>query len=360
MKSSPPRLKDIAQHLGVSTATVSRALRNRPDISAVLREKVHALARELHYQPNVFARQFKSQRHYCLGVVVPHVMHQYMSQMLSGMLKEAAAHGYQVLVCETSHDYAREVRMVDQLAAGTVDGLLVCVGNHTTDHAHLARLRRNGVPFVLFDKDVSRPDAPRVVVDDFTGAFNAVEHLVEQGYRHIAHLQDNLVGHASQKRLKGYYSALKKHGLPKDPDLVVRVEDVSIASGRAATEHLLRLHTRVDAVFAITDELAVGALQAAEQLGLRVPLELGVVGFSNWQIGQVVRPSLTTVDQPGTELGLTATRLLLQCIEQPERFSDEFPTKILKTKLIVRDSSRRLASPRPAEPVPAARDGAAK
>lgn len=347
MKNSPPRLKDIALRLGVSTATVSRALRDRPDISAVLRDKVHSLARELHYQPNVFARQFKSQRHYCLGVVVPHVEHQYMSQMLSGILKEAAAHGYQVLVCETNHDYAREVQLVDKLAAGTVDGLLICVGNNTADHAHLTRLRSNGVPFVLFDKDVSRPDAPRVVVDDFTGAFNAVEHLIEQGYRHIAHIQDNLVGHASQKRLKGYYSALKKYGLPKDPSLVVSVAEVSIASGRAAADRLLRAHTRVDAIFAITDELAVGALQAAEHLGLRVPLELGVVGFSNWQIGQVVRPSLTTVAQPGTELGLTAARLLLQCVEQPDKFGDGFPTKILKTKLIVRDSSRRLPWPQP-------------
>ena len=342
MKNSPPRLKDIALRLGVSTATVSRALRDRPDISASLRDKVHTLARELHYQPNVFARQFKAQRHYCLGVVMPHVVHQYMSQMLSGILKEAAAHDYQVLVCETNHDYAREVHLVDQLAAGTVDGLLLCVGNNTRDYAHLTRLRHNGMPFVLFDKDISRPDAPRVVVDDFTGAFNAVEHLVEQGYRHIAHLQDNLVSHASQKRLKGYYSALKKHGLPKDPALVVQVDEVSIANGRWVIERLLKTHTRVDAVFAITDELAIGALQAAERLGLRVPLELGVVGFSNWQIGEVVRPTLTTVAQPGAELGLTATRLLLQCVEQPGRFGDDFPTKILKTKLIIRDSSRRL------------------
>ena len=180
-----------------------------------------------------------------------------------------------------------------------------------------------------------------VVVDLPSDALRAVEHLIEQGYQHIAHLQDNMVSHGSQKRLKGYYSALKRHKLTKNSEYVVQLSSISIDESRRVTEDLLKTHPEIDAIFAITDEIAVGALQAAQQAGKKIPEEFGVIGFSNWQISRVVQPSLSTIAQPGTEVGRTAFRLLMHHIENPRYFQDNFPVKILKTKLLVRESTDR-------------------
>lgn len=339
MKNHRPRLKDIAQQLGVSTATISRALRNRPDISDSLKEKVRNLAHDLHYQPNAFARQFQQQRNFCLGVVIPRIVHQYLSTIISGIIEEASSHHYQVMVCESGHSYEKEVKLVDSLASGTVDGLLICVSNYTRDYAHLERLKQNGIPFVLFDKDVTRFDAPKVIVDDYKGAMRAVEHLIEQGYRHIAHLQDNHINHSSQKRMKGYFSALRKHGLPIRSEYVRYLPTISVESGRQAMEDLLRAYPNLDATFAITDELAIGAMQAAQQLNRRIPQDFGVIGFSDWQISSLVQPRLSTVAQPGLEVGHLATRMLISQIEHPER--NPIANKILRTQLLVRESSTR-------------------
>jgi DNA-binding LacI/PurR family transcriptional regulator len=299
------------------------------------------LAKEMYYQPNFMASHLRTQKNFSIGVIIPRIIHQYMASIISGILEEANEHHYQVMISVSEHLYEKEVKAIEMFSSGIVDGLLICVSNQTKYISHLEQLSQNNIPFVLFDKDISRIDAPKVVVDDYTGALGAVEHLIEQGYKHIAHLQDNLINHSSQKRLKGYYSALKKHNLQKNPDLVIELASISIEESRKAVEELLRTYPFVDAIFGITDEIAIGAIQAALKLGRKIPEDFGVVGFSNWQISSVVSPSLTTVYQPGTEMGRTATKLLIQRIENPEKFADNFPTKILKTKLLVRESSYR-------------------
>lgn len=341
MKKQRVRLKDIAEKLGISTATVSRALRNRIEISEELRLKVKALAKEMYYQPNFMASHLRMQHNFVIGVIIPKVVHEYMASIINGILEEAYSHSYQVMISVTEHSYEKELKAVELFSSGIVDGLLICVGNQTKYFSHLEQLSHNNIPFVLFDKDISRIYAPKVVVDDYTGALGAVEHLIQQGYKHIANLQDNLINHSSQKRLKGYYSALKKYNLQKNPNLVIELSAISIEESRKAVEELLRTNPFVDAVFGITDEIAIGAIQAALKLGRKIPEDFGVVGFSNWQISSVVSPSLTTVYQPGAEMGRTATKLLVQRIENPEKFADNFPIKILKTKLIVRESSFR-------------------
>lgn len=340
MKKQRIRLKDIAEKLGVSTATVSRALRNRIEISEELRAKVKALAKEMYYQPNFMASHLRTQHNFVIGVVIPKIVHEYMASIISGVLEEAYGHSYQVMINVTEHSYEKELKAIELFSSGIVDGLLICVGNHTKYFSHLEQLSHNNIPFVLFDKDITKINAPKVVVDDYTGAMGAVEHLLTQGYRRIAHIQDNLVNHSSQKRLKGYYSALKKYNVEKDEHLVVQLgSNISIEESKHAVEELLLKIPDIDAVFGITDEIAIGAMQAAQRLGKRVPKDIGIVGFSNWQIGQVVTPHLTTVLQPGAEMGKVATKLLIQRIEAPEKYSEVFPTKILKTKLIIRSSS---------------------
>jgi DNA-binding LacI/PurR family transcriptional regulator len=341
MKPNRIRLKDIAQKLGISTATVSRALRNRIEISEDLRIKVKQVAKELRYQPNFMATHLRTQRNYSIGVVVPRIIHQYLSSIISGILEEASKTNYQVMICDTGHSYEKEVEIVENLSTGFVDGILICVSNQTKDFTHIEQLKENCIPFVLFDKDISRIKAPKVIVDDYTGALSAVEHLISQGYKHIAHLQDNLINHSSQKRMKGYFSALKKHGIEKDKNLVLQLNEISIEHSRAVTREFLINNPSVDAIFCITDEIAIGAIKAAQDLGKKIPEEFGVVGFSNWQIATVISPTLTSVAQPGVEMGKTATRLLIQQIENKKEYHEDFPTKILKTNLIIRESSTR-------------------
>ncbi len=341
MSNKRIRLKDLAEQLGVSIPTVSRALKDRPDIGIELREKIKALAKEKHYQPNAMAFQFKMQQNRCIGVIIPRTAHFFFSTIISGILQEADAQDYRVVICQTLHDYLQEVKFVTQLSNGTTDGLLICVGNHTTDTQHLTQLAEDNLPFVLFDKDVSKLKVPKVVVDDYTGAYAAVEHLIAQGYCNIAHIQDNGVAHTSQKRLKGYLSALKKHKLPQDKDLILQTSEVSTERGREAMSGLLRSGKKVDAVFGITDEIAIGAMNAAQSHGLSVPKDFGVVGFSDWQIASVVTPPLSTVAQPGFEMGQIATKMLIQMIEKDKSATDSSSVRILKTKLVVRDSSFR-------------------
>lgn len=341
MSNKRIRLKDLAEQLGVSIPTVSRALKDRPDISPDLKIRIKELADKWHYQPNAMAFQFKMQQNRCIGVVIPRVSHFFFSTIINGILQEADALNYRVVVCQTLHDYAQEVKYVRQLSNGTTDGLLICVGNNTTDIAHLSQLADDNLPFVLFDKDVSKLKAPKVVVDDFTGAYNAVEHLIAQGYRNIAHIQDNGVAHTSQKRLKGYLSALKKYNLSPDDDLIVQTKEVSTERGREAMADLLRSGKTVDAAFCITDELAIGAMNAAQSLGLRVPQDFGVVGFSDWQIASVVTPPLSTVAQPGFEMGQIAAKMLISMIEKDKTTTENAPVRILKTRLVVRASSFR-------------------
>jgi LacI family transcriptional regulator len=341
MSNKRIRLKDLANQLGVSIPTVSRALKDRPDISPELKARVKELAQSLHYQPNAMAFQFKMQQNRCIGVIIPRTAHFFFSTIISGILTEADAQDYRVVVCQTLHDYQKELKYVRQLSNGTTDGLLICIGNHTTDFGHLTQLADDNLPFVLFDKDVSKLKVPKVVVDDFTGAYSAVEHLILQGYRNIAHIQDNGVAHTSQKRLKGYLSALKKHNLSQNDDLIVQTVEASTERGFEAMSGLLRAGVTVDAAFCITDELAIGAMNAAQSLGLRVPDDFGVVGFSDWQIASVVSPPLSTVAQPGFEMGQIAAKMLISMIEKDKITTENAPVRILKTRLVVRNSSFR-------------------
>ena len=339
MKPNRIRLKDIAIKLGVSTSTISKALRNKTEISEKLRLQITQLAKELRYQPNFMATHLRTKRNYSIGVVVPKIIHQYLSSIICGILEEAGKANYQVIICDTGHSFTKEIEIIDHLCTGFVDGLLICVSNQTENFSHIERLKQDSIPFVLFDKDISGVKAPKVIVDDYMGALCAVEHLINEGYKNIAHIQDNLVNHSSQKRMKGYYSALKKYGHTKNEKMVIQLDEISIENSRLATMKLLKTNPLIDAIFGITDEIAVGAIQAALELGKKIPEKFGVVGFSNGQIATVISPTLTSVAQPGIEMGKTATKLLIQQIEGKKEYIDDYPTKILKTKLIIRESS---------------------
>lgn len=342
MRTRKPTLKDIAQALNVSVATVSRALQDRPDISAETKSKVLALATQFKYQPNPLAQHLRLQKSNTIGVIVPKIVHYYLSTIISGVLDEAHRFGYQVLLCESRQLYAQEVESIQTLLRSGVDGILLNLSNETNEYDHIRRIQDAEIPLILFDKVSDEIEATKVVVDDFEGAFHAVEHLIEQGYQHIAHIMGPHSAYTSKRRSEGYQAALQHYNLPLVPSLIVEAVQVNQGEGFAIMEKLLHEHPELDAVFAVTDELALGAMEAAQAAGKHIPDDFGVIGFSDWQLAAVVHPPLSSVYQPGFELGQVATKCLVESIDA--NLKDETPsikTHILKTSLRVRASSLR-------------------
>ena len=336
-KRKATTLKEIAKKLDISISTVSRALNNHPDISDATKEKVQQLAEKLHYSPNLFAQGFRTQRSHILGVIVPNIAHYFTSTILKGILEEAETKGYKVIVSESNNNENKQSEMLRTMSQFGVDGILLALSRKTTSvDSILSTL--DTVPLVLFDKVSHKIPCTQVVVDEEIAAFNAVEHLINTGKKRIAIIKETENSFNSEKRFAGYLRALKEHHIEVDKKIILSTEDVSLYKGRMMTNILLSLKERPDAIFAITDTAAIGAIKALHKYNIKIPEEIAVVGFSNSIHATIIQPSLTTVDQPGEKIGKTAVTYLIKEIESNK---NEITTKTvtIKTHLIVRDSS---------------------
>jgi LacI family transcriptional regulator len=330
-------INDLARRLGISASTVSRALRNHPDISDETKARVMAAATAANYQPNLIAQSLQTRRSNNLGVIVPEIRNTFFSNVISGIEEVAYQSGYTILVCQSNDTRAREEINIRALAANRVAGMLVSVSQETESAEHLQQVIDQGVPLVLFDRIIEGLNTDLVVVDDLVGARAAVTHLIERGRRAIAHLAGAKALYVSRKRQEGYQAALMAAGLPVNPEMVVH-GGYHEEDGWRGAEQLLSAGTSIDAIFAINDPVALGALFYCQEHGIRVPEDVAIVGFSNNPNSRLVRPQLTTVNQPATEMGKTVARMLLERLEPNE--IEIAPRKIvLKTELIIRASS---------------------
>lgn len=342
MKYRPTTLKDMAQQLNTSVATISRALKDKPDISSEMREKIKNLAQELNYQPNPTALNLKYHKSQTLGVVIPKVVHFMFSTMISGILEEAEKFGYNVLISESNQRYDREVRIVNDFMRGKVDGLIICFSNQTRNFSHIEQVLNTAIPLVMLDKSTDAISADQVVVDDYEGAFAAVEHLVQQGYRRIAHINGNETLHHSHARMAGYLDVLKKYQIPVEDSLIFKAVDFSIEEGVDIGRKLLGHPLQPDAVFSISDEVLIGVHQHLKSQQKAIPEEFGLVGFSDSVMASVIEPPLSSVAQPGYEMGRLAVNRLLELIRAEEHdLPTTTQTHTLKTQLIIRKSSSR-------------------
>ncbi|MEL6534690.1 MAG: LacI family DNA-binding transcriptional regulator [Bacteroidota bacterium] len=342
MKQQPVTLKDIAAKLGVSVATVSRALRGYPDIRPETKEAVLELAEEMRYRPNPLAMNLRKNQSNIIGLMIPEVVHHFFSSIIEGVMEVAEEQGYTVMICQSNEEFDRERRDVGMLLSARVDGLLISHANSTTDFAHLQEYLDLGIPIVMYDKVTDNLDVSKVVVDDYQGSFQATEHLIVQGCTRIAHIRGPQGVKNAEERLQGYKEALIKHGLPVDEELIKSTYKVDLAEGASATSELLSLPHPPDGIYAVTDLVALGVMQTLRESGIRVPDQMAVIGFSNWFVSSVVDPPLSTVHQPGTEIGKTATTMLINEIRlgQAEK-AVVHETRVLNTRLVVRESSKR-------------------
>lgn len=336
MKTGQTTIKDIAKSLNIASSTVSRALKDSPGISLETRNKVKALAKKLNYTPNAVALSLRKSKSYKIGVIIPEIVHFFFSTIISGIEEVAIANGYNVILCQTIESHVREKRMVDTMVSNQIDGLLISHARETYNFDHFEKLRRLGLPVVFFDRMPAMADTVNVVVDDETGAYEAVRHLLAEGYKDILHLSGPKNLTISQKRIEGYKKALQEAGIAARTDRVVECPGGTIEESYKACMEIYTHPSPPDAIFASNDVAAAGAMQAVKKLGLQVPDQIGIIGFSNWQFSSLIEPPLSTVTQPGFEIGERAAILLLEMIENKQYIPK---TEVLKTQLIIRKSS---------------------
>ncbi len=339
MRSGQVTIKDIAKELGISASTVSRALKDHPDISSKTKIAVNELAKKWHYKPNAVALSLRHSKTNVIGVIIPEIVHHFFSSVISGIEEIAHKAGYNVMIFQSNESYQREMDNVQALLSSRVDGVLVSMSKETKDYSHFRELRDNGIPIVFFDRVCNDLSSDNVIVDDFAGAFAAVEHLIESGCKRIAHLSAPQHMLLAQNRQKGYRQAMLKHKVAIDESLVIKCD--SFDEAIIKTPDLLNMPEPPDAIFAVNEMTAAGALSVIKKFGLKVPDDISIVGFTDGIVSRVSDPSLTTLEQHGLEVGLKAAELLVDRITEGNMDYEPI-TKVVKTNLIVRESTRRI------------------
>lgn len=337
MKRRSSRIKDIAEILNISVATVSRALRDTYDVNEETRRKVLETAAQLNYKPNINASALASGSTRNIVVILPFITNYYFSTVISGIQQAAYENGYNVILLLTNDDAERERNIIKNLSLSSLDGLLVSISSQSVLTEHFQGLIDAGIPVVFFDRAPETMHATKVVQDDFLGAFQATEHLIDNGYRKIAHIAGPEHLSFTQHRLEGYLAALEKHAIPVRREWIV-FSGFSRQDGENDVQNLLGLRFKPDAIFCVNDRKGVGAIIALKNRDVRVGREIGVVGFTNDPISTIIEPMLTTVEEPAAEIGKVSCELLIKHIRNKHFLPKEI---VLPCTLIVRHSSQR-------------------
>lgn len=337
--TKPPTIKDIARQLNVSVSTVSRAMRNAADINPQTRQAVMELAEQLNYQPNMLALSLRNQQTHTIGVIVPNQDY-VLSTMVKGIDEVALEAGYTVMVCQSNESFGREIVNTRRLMESLVDGFIISVSSETKIFDHFKKIQEKNIPMVIFDRITPQLSAPSVRLDNEEGGFLATEHLLEQGYTRIAILAGPKNLGISNDRMAGYLRALKKYKIKADPHLVMHC-DFNQDYAFFATEELLAMKKRPDAIFAISDRMAIGAMLAVKKKGLQMPGDIGLVGFNNEPVVSLVTPSISSVEQPSFEMGKVAAKLFIEMMHNKDDMSND--EIVLKPKLFIRESSQKLS-----------------
>lgn len=339
MKRQTTTIKDIARELGISPSTVSRALKDHFEISQETKDAVKRVAKELNYQPNSLALSLRYSKSNTIGVIVPEIVHFFFSTIISGIEDIAQSRGYNVIITQSNESLEREVMNIQTLFNNRVDGVVVSLSKESYDHSHFEAMMQKGLPIVFFDRVAEDLESSKVTVDDFLGGYQATKHLIEQGYQRIAHLAGPSGLDITNDRMNGYRKAHEEAGMEVDEDLIIMDQASNESEAYTAIYDLLK-SKNPDGLFASNDLAAMGAIKAAQKYGKNVPIDFGVVGFSNWQFTALTNPSISTIEQPGFEIGQHAAELLLKQIDGGD---EEVPFESVKlpTSLIARESSKK-------------------
>lgn len=327
-------LKELARRLGMAPSTVSRALKNHPDISEKTKKAVRELAAQLNYVPDTVAWSLRSRKSRQIAMIVPEIARDFFATVISAAERAVIRSGYSLVIFQSSEDSGQEQEVCRIIEHSGVAGVLASVARTTRNTDHFRSIQAKGIPLLFFDRIAGDIDTDRVVTDDFGGAYLAVEHLIHSGRKRIMHLASNQYLQIAQKRKMGYTRALQDNGIVPEEEFILLCDDKKFID-RELSAFIRRLSP--DAVFAFDDMMAAACMQILKKGGYKIPGDVAVCGFSNSLLASYTEPGLTTVEQEGTEIGRVAVEMLLERIDK----SGNRPTvtKVLKNRLIVRGST---------------------
>lgn len=333
-------IQHIAEELKLTPATVSRALNDHPRISAETKQLVKQTAQRLNYRRNRIASSLRTGRSYTIGVIIPSARINFFGSVVHGIETLASEYGYHTLIYQSEETAKLEEKAIEAFLGARVDGILASLAKEENDFAHYVDLKKKNVPVVLFDRYNDSLHIPSVVIDDFKGGYIATAHLINQGYKRIAHLAGPQRFHTFQNRLEGYKTALSDNNIPFDKSLVY-TGDLYIEEGKKAADYFLELPEPPDAVFCVEDFSALGLIKRLKEKNIRIPAEIGVIGFANEDFDEHITPTLSSIDQQTVEMGREAFKMLMNIIEANETAVAVQSKIVLQPVPFYRESSLR-------------------
>lgn len=333
-------LKQIAKELDVSISTVSKSLRNSPEISEDTRQKVQAFAKLYNYKPNNIALSLKNRKTKTIGIIIPEIVHHFFATVISGIEQVANEQGYNVIVCLSNESFDREVINMEMLANGSTDGFIMSLSKETQykgDYHHITEIINQGMPVVMFDRVTNDILCDKVIIDDKAAAYDAVQSLINAGKKRIALVTTVDYVSVGKLRTDGYTKSLLDNDLPFDENLILKVEDIENCEAKI-TQFIEKYSP--DAVFAVNELFAVISIKAVHKLGLKVPDDISVIAFTDGIISMYSTPTITTVSQDGIKMGRKAAMMLIDRLESDDEEEEHYRTEVIETHLIERESTK--------------------
>ncbi|WNM19957.1 LacI family DNA-binding transcriptional regulator [Flavobacterium capsici] len=333
-------LKQIAKELDVSISTVSKSLRNSLEISEDTRQKVQAFAKLYNYKPNNIALSLKNKKTKTICIIIPEIIHHFFATVISGVEQVANENGYNVLVCLSDESFDKEVINMEMLASGSIDGFIMSLSKETQqkkDFHHIVEVINQGMPVVMFDRITNEILCDKVIIDDGLAAFNATQYLIDKGFKNIGLLTTVDYVSVGKLRTDGYIKALKNNDIKVNEDLIVKIEDTENFEHKIAD---MLTQNKLDAIFAVNELFAVTAIKEANKLGLKVPQDISIIGFTDGIISKYSSPTITTVSQNGIKMGAKAAQMLIERLEAEDEEDEKYRTEVIETELVERESTK--------------------
>ena len=332
-------IKDIAEKFGVSISTVSKALNDSHEISEATKDKIKKYAKEHNYRPNFSAQNLKNRTTKTIGIIIPNMLNYFFAQVFKGIENVANKKGYKVITCISNESFNKEVEIIEMLSNGSVDGFILSITKETElqeNFKHIQNTIDEGVPLVMFDRTTDNVQCDKVITDDYNGALNTIGFLAKRGRKNIAFISTLSNLEIGKKRFLGYKKGLENSNLKFNPDLVINIFEKDYKKYETILTPFFK-NNKIDSVIALGESAAIAAMKAAIKNGYHIPNDISVIAFSNGILARHSSPKLTTVSQHGEIMGETAAELLIEKLEKKET---KIITKVIKTDLVIRDSTR--------------------
>jgi LacI family transcriptional regulator len=332
-------LKQIARELDVSISTVSKSLRNSIEISEDTRQKVQAFAKLYNYKPNNIALSLKNKKTKTICIIIPEIIHHFFATVISGVEQIANEKGYNVLVCLSDESFDKEVINMEMLASGSIDGFIMSLSKETQqkkDFHHITEVINQGMPVVMFDRVTNEILCDKVIIDDELASLNATQYLIDKGFTKIGLLTTVDYVSVGKLRTDGYLKALQHNGIIIDENLIIKIEDTENFEHNITQ---ILTENKPDAIFAVNELFAVTAIKEAHKLGLKIPEDISIIGFTDGIISKYSSPSITTVSQNGIKMGAKAAQMLIERLEADDEEDENYKTEVIETELVEREST---------------------